>query len=521
MIKQIFIPEKIGSFYIFTERTVGIEISKTEILAALVSAHGTRRKIELLVKEPISQDQTIALHERIHAALAAVFAKLGSYTQLIITIPSDYLIFKEISVPLMGAHKMKMILPFEVESQLPFPLDQASIDAIVVSRDSAARKASLCIAAIKRDTLTNLLAPYSTLGVTADRVTTDLFEIYGLYHTIPEYHHNQEPTLLLMIDETTTQLLLLINNQIKGIRVMQRGLASLHQESASIHLDDHVTMRALDGLFDEIKLTIENFFTKLHRIQQIARVIICGKTTEIKGFQEYVARVLQVPCELLTLNRVLHNNTVTTNLPLSNEFFVPLAAALLSPVTEDVDLNRQAAEAKSNSIIEKQLVSAGILTSLLFIMLLANAIITQRSLRNELAASEAEAVTTLSKKLNLSLPKGKRTLDQVNVLARQEIERKENIWFALSSGSRFSFLTYLQDLSTRIHRDALGLDLRQLTINKDTSQMTLEGQVKNFDALRTLEEDLSQSKNFRSVSTPQDLKFTIDIVLKKPGETEQ
>ena len=78
MIKNIFIPQKIGSFYIFTERTIGIEISKTEVLAAVVSAHGTRRRIEQLVKEPIAQDPLVDYQERAGKAPASPTTTLTS-----------------------------------------------------------------------------------------------------------------------------------------------------------------------------------------------------------------------------------------------------------------------------------------------------------------------------------------------------------------------------------------------------------------------------------------------------------
>lgn len=521
MIKNIFIPERLGSFYIFTERTVGIEVTQTEVLAVVISAHGTRRRIEQLIKEPINQDPAINQHERIEQALKLIFAKISSYTQLIACMPSETVIFKEISVPLMSEQKIKMIVPFEIESLLPFSLEQAAIDSILIQEDTQAGKASLLVAAIKQETLQDYLAPFHAINKTPDRITTDVFELYGLYRTIPEYQNNEQPTLLLTIDDTTTQLILLIKNQIKAVRVIHKGLSDIHADTAVIHLEDQNTARVLQTLFDEIHLTIENFLAKLQITQPVEKIVLCGKTTEIKGFQEHLAASLHIPCDLLTLNRILHNGTISSKQPLSNEFVIPLAAALSCATTQDVNLNRQAAEETTNSLLDKQLISAAILAVVIFFALLTNSILTKRSLRNEIARSESEAISLLTKRLNLPAQKGKRSLEQVNAQARSEIERKENIWFALSSGNRFSFLAYLQDLSIRIHREALGLDLRQLTINKDTSIMTLEGQVRNFEALRTFEEDLNQSKLFKSVTKPQDLKFNISIVLVKPnGEKE-
>ena len=150
-------------------------------------------------------------------------------------------------------------------------------------------------------------------------------------------------------------------------------------------------------------------------------------------------------------------------------------------------------------------------------ILLVNSIFTIRSLSSEIKASETEAITLLQRQLGLTIVKGKKggavSLDSVNAQANSEIAKKENIWFALSNENRFSFLAYLQELSTRLNREELGLDLRQIIISKDANTMTLEGQVKNFEALRMLEDDLNQSTLFQLVSKPQDLKFNVKIIL--------
>ncbi len=100
-----FYTAKIGSFYIFTQRTLSIKIEKTAVLALVVAAHGKRRKIEQVIKEPIGLDPLVPYQERVDHAVAAVLAKAGPATTLVTSISSALVIFKEISVPLMGYQK--------------------------------------------------------------------------------------------------------------------------------------------------------------------------------------------------------------------------------------------------------------------------------------------------------------------------------------------------------------------------------------------------------------------------------
>jgi len=68
-------------------------------------------------------------------------------------------------------------------------------------------------------------------------------------------------------------------------------------------------------------------------------------------------------------------------------------------------------------------------------------------------------------------------------------------------------------LSTRIDADGLGLVLTRLTLTEDS--LNLEGKVKDYEALKQLEEDLRRSKLFTSVSRLQELTFSAKLILAK------
>ena len=59
----------------------------------------------------------------------------------------------------------------------------------------------------------------------------------------------------------------------------------------------------------------------------------------------------------------------------------------------------------------------------------------------------------------------------------------------------------------------LGLDLEKLTITGDT--IVLKAQVRGYEELRMLEQELRSSKLFTFVESPQDPKFTMTIRLAK------
>ena len=81
-----------------------------------------------------------------------------------------------------------------------------------------------------------------------------------------------------------------------------------------------------------------------------------------------------------------------------------------------------------------------------------------------------------------------------------------------------SFLKYLEKLSVAIDRKALGLKITKLVITQqEPSNLTLEGEVKDFEAVKILERELKNTNLFLTVPSLQTTKFTLQMPLKKNG----
>lgn len=85
--------------------------------------------------------------------------------------------------------------------------------------------------------------------------------------------------------------------------------------------------------------------------------------------------------------------------------------------------------------------------------------------------------------------------------------------------STFTLLEYLLELTSKIDKAAIGLDVEKLIITPDS--IVLKAQVKDYDALRTLEHDLEQSKLFYLEQKVHDPKFTMVLRFKKNKARER
>ena len=230
MIHQIFFPDRIGSYYLFGKRTIGIDIGLTEIYATIARAHGRTRTIEKLIEEPINADSTIPYETRIIAALTSLKSKLGRYDELCLVIPSSVVIFKELTLPFTGIKKLKMVVPFEVESQLPFTLDQAVIDSLITREDG--HSTDLLVAATKRDLFEQQVNLFKAAGLTLDRVSIDMFELSGLYTMAAA--DPQKTVALVDLGIHSTRIALLIKGQLKHIRSLPQGLPPSQKKSVKV-----------------------------------------------------------------------------------------------------------------------------------------------------------------------------------------------------------------------------------------------------------------------------------------------
>ncbi len=540
MIRNIFIPEAIGTYYIFAQRIVGFEVNKNHVLATVVKAYGNKRTIEQFIEEPISTDLSLSYQERAAAAIKNIIKKIGSYDSIVSALPSSVVVFKELTVPFVQLQKIKLVVPFEVESSLPFSLHEAVIDCIVTKTDTAAQRSDVIVAAVKNEYLLSHVELFEAAGVSPQKITVDLFELYGFYSSIPEYASNKGAIALIDLGLHTTRLIIIIDGQLRALRALPKGIVSLarliSEETGSEQKEalDNLTRFGIKEISPESKTAVSNFLTDIQfTIQaalakaqpaEITTCLLTGIGADIVGITDLVREALGVPCELFHVHKIVHNNTVVAKNKISipQAFVISLATALSSPITYQFNLLQHYISDKDKKLLDYQLIAALLFLLLIPITFGVFNVLSLRSLKVEAQSSEKEAIDRLKKTFastkGVSSKQFGTSLEAANSAARRALAQEENIWFALSSANRFSFLTYLQELSSRIDRDALGLDLKRLVIKSDEREtaITLEGQVKNYDALRTFEEKLNESGLFKSVPKLQEPKFgTITLVVEK------
>jgi Tfp pilus assembly PilM family ATPase len=534
LIKDIFLPEKIKSNYLFAKTVVGIEINKTHIIATKTYIKGTTSSIELIVEEKIAEEVSEENTDRMSPALTALFAKIGNYDEIHTVLPSSIVVFKELKLPFSTHEKISMVINFEIEPLLPFPLREAVID-FIITRDIPEEKSSeILVTAVQKQHITQHLALFEAVGKKVDVVTIDMISLYGLYTHIPPYKQLQGGTVLLNITNNTTTIAFMMNGQLKTVRTLPKGIILLTKNIAQElqktpqEIIDHLLRfgvdtsttpeyasaidKAISEWWDAINFTLNSFTTQFLNRQPITKIIFLGNGALIKDFVPFINKKTGIACELFSVEHIeqTSSETIKNITPINPINVVSASATLPFDITMQYNLARQEElKTSDNSLLLKQLIVMIVLTIALFATLTTHYVLQTRKLSKEIKSSEHEILTTLTATFK-SLESETNVTDAIEA-ADQEVQEQQKRWFAFSQQSRASFLQYLLELTTKIDKKSIGLNVEQIIIGEGF--ITLKAEVRDHDALKILGRELSQSKLFGPFESPETPQFTMRIPL--------
>lgn len=539
-IKNVLIPEKIGSYYLLPQRVIGFDINKTSIHATQLLLNGKKIVLEKFIDQPLELESTAPYAERVAKTIQTILSHTDPYDAIRSSLPSSMAIFKELTLPFIDPEKISMVLNYEIEPFLPFPLAQTIVDFIITQSNPEQQSSVILVAAVKKEHIAEHLSYFAQSGASPSAITVDLFDLYGLYKTIPRYAQEPGNNVLIDIGFNVTRIAYIVDGKLTLVRTLPKGILlwakTVAQATTTTPNDalEKIIRFGLEGTADqtytnalkesltaflsEIRFTLDSFIAQTKTNQHINKIFLLGKGADVVHISSFFHQQLQIPCELFEVNEILKTDFVS----LKKESRIPrsailsLSTALITPTVAQFNLRKKEFVLPQLGLFYKQLITAGVVLILIFSGLLFHTFWQVSKLKKAAQQFESEIVTTLTKR---GLTKAKGMAEAIRT-AEEKVSQEEKIWFAFSSQRRFSFLQYLQDLSIAIDREAIGLKLKKLVITEQEPRtMILDGEVPDFDALKILERELKKSNMFASLPSLQATKFNIPLPLKKNEDT--
>jgi len=522
IIKDIFLPKKIKSFYLFTQRIVAFEVKSNSVLVTIIRAHREKRTIQKFLEESYDPQDSDSLEN----ALKILLQKIGTYDVVYVALPSSIGVFKTITLPFVNPEKIKLILPFEVEPLLPFSLQDAVIDALISpSKDGI--NSEVFVAAIKRSTLDAALQPFFAAGIQPEKVTLGALELYELIKT-STLIQTTGLSCIIDFDFETTTIMLLVDGNIRMLRVLAEKISP---DALRIDFSVHPTQlpHEIRAFFATIQFTVQAMIKSLnYDTETLSSIIATGIATQCAGIDSGIRNLLECPCTIFQPHKLLHDGLLVleNKNSIAPEYLTSLATALSSPTTEEFNLGRIYNEKQAEQLFKYQVFTAVGLFIFMILSFFIFSFLNTRKLRNEATTLKEEVRKKLKDTLNLELT-GKESLKDVIDKAQAKLISERSIWFALSPDQRRSFLYYLYELETHIDANELGLEMKRLAINSDEvtgkDTIRLEGKVRDFTEAGKFTDDLKATKLFDETEIPelQNTTFDIPLTINKNNEVNQ
>lgn len=537
MIRSLFLPDKIGQRYLFAKKIVGITINYNAIHAVVVTMQNTAIVIHEVLQEPITQNQEHTYEQRVALALEALIRKIGPYDELRTALTQAPIIFKELTFPFADTEKINLVVRYEVEPFLPFALQDAVVDFIITHTDAATSQTTVQVAAVQKKYIHEHLAPFIAANIDPAAVTVDVFNLYGLYRMVPHYYNTGICSILDM-GTHTTKLLYCVNGQLKKIRIIDQGIITLAKQ-ISTPLDiptsqalqeilrfgmlntqnpaytEHI-QTAVQQFGASIRFTLDSCAVQTTAERSQENCLLAGIGADVPQLEQALAQAIKVPCELFSVQPLIDAGIVQVDKAITiGAAQVPVVSnAIVSDLVADCNLRTQEETKQYNTLLLQQLLVAATLFVTIIAALTIHTIVQQRRLEYAKKSSTQEVLRYLSER---NLIENERNVKDALNAATEKVRQEEDIWFAFSSQTRFSFLKYLQSLSGAIDRASLQLQLERLDMTEST--ITLKGEVPSYEKLTLLVQELNKSGLFVSVPQLQELKFDERLTLKKLNGT--
>ena len=495
MIKKmlnIFVPQTFKGNTLLPLKTIAITFEPGSVIATATIQKGASFTVAQTATVSLASDK----QSDIVQAIKDVIKQIGSYDKLVATLSSSFVTFKELSFPFLDEEKIRMVLPFEIEALLPFDTSQACIDFIVTKQDTKEKQSDIMVAAVQKKYIQELSHLFEQADLELSSITTDVMSLYGLYKR--RTADQQGNSAFIELGTTESKVAFFVDGQLKYIRTVQEPFEK---------------GKPNESFWKKTMFTLQSFKADTARGDSLKKILLFGDMW--KDIIMTAEEKFDAPCQYFDMKRFATEASLTfsKNVMMPSVSLLGLAAALPLPKGQIFSLREPTLNRQESTLFAQQIIVGAVLIVGLLGLAGGSTFYTIRTLSLEKERSEKEILQTLKKqfpslKKNASLSSA---LDE----AHRTVRKEENIWSSLSQQTRQSFLRYLSVLSTNIEREVLGLNLKKLVITKNT--ITLEGNVRNFEAIDQFEQQLKATKLFVNSPDLQSVDFSTPLTLQDQG----
>ncbi|HOQ81729.1 MAG TPA: pilus assembly protein PilM [bacterium] len=237
------------------------------------------------------------------------FVKSLGVKKALVSLPGRGILIRVITVPKVPLNKLRDILKFEIQQQIPFPIEVVSWSYQIIGEAEKSFQVLLCAA--KKDLINDFVAHLIPFGLVLETLDTDFFALYNLYRLSPLYSP-EECQIILDLGAQTTNLIINQKERIlmRSLTTTGDSITTSLSESQKIEFPDAEKMKIEQGmnspvvasLVDSLNTELQNsidYWRFTLKGPELNSFLICGGASKMKGIREYLEQKTKVPVSYL------------------------------------------------------------------------------------------------------------------------------------------------------------------------------------------------------------------------------
>ena len=460
-----------------SRKVLGIDIRNESVSAVLVKTSLRESRINTHAYIPISDSEDDPDH--IKTALEALTGQIDpAGCDCVVSISADHFSYRILKVPFKEAKKIRMVLPFELEPTVPFPVDDLIIDFIDLESDHRKNQTDLIAVAVPKSEL----APY--IETLADiKIDPEMVTVSGLPSALCLARQTDpgEDQLFLEINKTICSLFIVGDGRIKLIRSIPTPVAENTRAGAL-------------GAF--VRRTLAAYGELSRSDFQPLDIVMTGSGLNGANFDKQIAEVLDLPANRLNISDRL-------SIPVDDEDVNPWDPAImdnaLSLAMVEIEgmggLNFHKGQFAAKKLFvkhKKNWIKTGIFAAAVVVLLLFNLITDSYRLNKQLDGYDQQ----IRNIFQATFP-GEKIVEPFQQMQIKVKETRKNAGTQSAAGPHLRSIDILNAISRSIP-ETTTVDVTRMVISAET--VLISGSTDTFNSVENIKSKLEQVDVFKKVT---------------------
>ncbi|MBA7605894.1 Cell division protein FtsA [subsurface metagenome] len=294
------------------KEALGLDIGTNSIkVARLVKTRRGTKLVNFWEKEIPREGKGEAEEEVIVQTIAELLSQVrpAPLQKIISSLPTSSSVIKRLSLPFKGSRRIRQVIRYEMESFLPFPLEEAIIDFYIID-DRLPDRTLVLAFAINKKVIEKHLRILDKAGLRPEVVDLDSTSLFNIYapqeakETTAVIDFGASQTTVNVMSEGRlffTRSIMKAGDNLSQVLTERFGVSFKEAEKLKREGLDEEKLKAIEPVLDEIRKEIEHTFSSFlafYPDKSIEKILLTGGSARLTGIVEYFQKSLNIETSL-------------------------------------------------------------------------------------------------------------------------------------------------------------------------------------------------------------------------------